>query len=241
MPNSTDLLELLPAAVYMTDAEGRLTFYNQAAADLWGYRPQIGTAQWCDSWQLYWPDGRPMPHEECPMAIALKEGRPIRGAEAIAERPDGTQIRFAPYPTPLTDASGRITGAINLLVDITEQNRNELEHDKLAAIVTASDDAIISKTIDGCITSWNAAATRLLGYAPDEIIGQSILRIIPPERHHEEKEIIARLQHGEHIHHYETVRLTKDGRRIDLSLSLSPLRDRFGRQDRPRYHRAQAG
>jgi len=229
MPNSTDLLELLPAAVYMTDAEGRLTFYNQAAADLWGYRPQIGTAQWCDSWQLYWPDGRPMPHEECPMAIALKEGRPIRGAEAIAERPDGTQIRFAPCPTPLTDASGRITGAINLPVVITEQNRNELEHDKLAAIVTASDDAIISKTIDGCITSWNAAATRLLGYAPDEIIGQSILRIIPPERHHEEKEIIARLQRGEHIHHYETVRLTKDGRRIDLSLSLSPLRDRFGR------------
>ena len=81
------------------------------------------------------------------MAIALKEGRPIRGAEAIAERPDGTQIRFAPYPTPLTDASGRITGAINLPVVITEQNRNELEHDKLAAIVTASDDAIIARPL----------------------------------------------------------------------------------------------
>jgi PAS domain-containing protein len=70
--SSTDLLELLPAAVYMTDAEGRLTFYNQAAADLWGYRPQVGTAQWCGSWRLYWLDGRPMAHEECPMAIALK-------------------------------------------------------------------------------------------------------------------------------------------------------------------------
>jgi PAS domain S-box-containing protein len=229
MPKSTDLLEFLPAAVYMTDAEGHLTFYNQAAADLWGYRPQIGTAQWCGSWRLYWPDGRPMAHEECPMAIALKQGRPIRGTEAIAQRPDGTQIRFAPYPTPLTDASGRITGAINLLVDITEQNRNELEHAKLGAIVTASDDAIISKTIDGRITSWNAAATRLLGYEPDEIIGESILRIVPPELHHEEKEIIARLRRGEYIHHYETVRVTKDGRRVDLSLSLSPLRDRFGR------------
>jgi PAS domain S-box-containing protein len=229
MPISTDLLQLLPAAVYTTDAEGHLTFYNQAAADLWGYRPQIGTAQWCGSWRLYWPDGRPMAHEECPTAIALKEGRPIRGGEAIAERPDGTRIRFAPYPTLLTDASGRVTGAINLLVDITEQNRNDLEYAKLAAIVTASDDAIISKTIDGRITSWNAAATRLLGYEPDEIIGESILRIIPPELHYEEKEIIARLRHGEYIHHYETVRVTKDGRRIDLSLSLSPLRDRFGR------------
>jgi PAS domain S-box-containing protein len=229
MPKSTDLLELLPAAVYMTDAEGHLTFYNQAAADLWGYRPQIGTARWCGSWRLYWPDGRPMAHHECSMAIALKEGQPVRGKEAIAERPDGTQIRFASCPTPLTDASGRITGAINLLVDITEQNRHELEHDKLAAIVTASDDAIISKTIDGRITSWNAAATRLLGYEPDEIIGESILRIIPPELHYEEKEIIARLRRGEHIHHYETVRVTKDGRRVDLSLSLSPLRDRFGR------------
>jgi PAS domain S-box-containing protein len=112
MADATDLLELLPAAVYTTDAQGRITFYNQAAAELWGHRPEIGTAQWCGSWRLYWPDGRPMAHDECPMAVTLKEGRPVRGAEAIAERPDGTRIRFAPYPTPLTDAAGRITGAI---------------------------------------------------------------------------------------------------------------------------------
>jgi PAS domain S-box-containing protein len=163
------------------------------------------------------------------MAVTLKEGRPVRGAEAIAERPDGTRIRFAPYPTPLTDAAGRVTGAINLLVDITEQSRTELESAKLAAIVTASDDAVISKTIDGRITSWNAAATRLLGYEANEIIGQPILRIIPPELHDEEKDIIARLQRGEYIKHYETVRIAKDGSRVDLSLSLSPLRDKFGR------------
>jgi PAS domain S-box-containing protein len=104
-----------------------------------------------------------------------------------------------------------------------------LESAKLAAIVTASDDAVISKTIDGRITSWNAAATRLLGYEANEIIGQPILRIIPPELHDEEKDIIARLQRGEYIEHYETVRIAKDGRRVDLSLSLSPLRDKFGR------------
>jgi PAS domain S-box-containing protein len=229
MADGTDLLELLPVAVYMTDAEGRLTFYNQAAADLWGCRPELGTARWCGSWRLYRPDGRPMAHEDCPMAIALKEGRPVRGTEAIAERPDGTKVPFVPYPTPLTDASGRLTGAINFLVDISERNRNEVESAKLAAIVTSSDDAIISKTIDGRITSWNAAATRLFGYEASEIIGEPIIRIIPPELHDEEKEIIARLKRGEHIDHYETVRVAKDGHRIDVSLSVSPLRDKFGR------------
>src|SRR5438309_10533495 len=85
------LLEALPVAVYTTDAEGRITFYNQAAADLWGHRPELGSSQWCGSWRLYWPDGRPLPHDQCPMAIALREGRPVRDLEAIAERPDGTR------------------------------------------------------------------------------------------------------------------------------------------------------
>src|SRR6202165_4576126 len=117
----SELLEALPVAVYTTDAEGRITFYNQAAAELWGHRPTLGSDQWCGSWRLYWPDGRPLPHDECPMAVSLKEGRPVRGVEAIAERPDGTRVRFLPYPTPLHDSSGRLTGAINLLVDLTGQ------------------------------------------------------------------------------------------------------------------------
>src|SRR5262245_55379837 len=167
-----EAIELLPAAVYMTDAEGRLTFYNQAAAELWGYRPELGTTKWCGSWRLYWADGRPMAHDACPMAVALKEGRPVRGAEAIAERPDGSRVRFVPYPTPLMHAEGKVTGAINLLVDVTERHQSDLESAKLAAIVTASEDAIVSKTIDGRITSWNPAATRLLGYEASEIIGK---------------------------------------------------------------------
>ncbi len=103
------LLEALPAAVYTTDAGGRITFYNQAAVELAGRLPTLGS-QWCVTWRLHWPDGTPLPHEECPMAVALKEQRPVRGVEAVAERPDGTRVPFIPYPTPLYDGTGAMVG-----------------------------------------------------------------------------------------------------------------------------------
>lgn len=107
-PDATDarlffeLLEALPAAVYLTDNKGRITYYNNAAADLWGHRPLLGDAEWCGSWKLFWPDGTALPHDQCPMALALKEKRAIRGMEAIAERPDGTRVPFIPYPHTAT-------------------------------------------------------------------------------------------------------------------------------------------
>ena len=226
--NGSELLEALPVAIYTTDAAGRITFFNQAAADLWGHRPQLGSDHWCGSWRLYWPDGRPLPHDECPMAVTLKTGRPVRGAEAIAERPDGTRVHFLPFPTPLRDAAGRLTGGINLLVDITDRRRAELESALLAAIVTSSDDAIVSKTLEGQVTSWNDSAADIFGYDAAEMIGQSITRIIPPHLHAEEKQILARLAGGEHIRHYETKRVTKDGRSVDVSLTVSPVRDKSG-------------
>lgn len=224
-----ELLEVLPVAVYATDAQGRITFYNQAAAQLWGCRPELGSDRWCGFWRLYWPDGRPLPHDQCPMALALKEGRSVRGIEAIAERPDGTRVNFVPFPTPLWDDSGRLVGAINLLMDTTERHRSEIEAARLAAIVTSSDDAIISKTLDGVITSWNDAATRIFGYQSNEAVGQPITLIIPPELHDDEKRILAHLGRGERIDHYETVRVAKDGRRVDVSLTVSALRDRYGK------------
>jgi PAS domain S-box-containing protein len=120
-----ELLDALPAAVYTTDAAGRITYFNDAAAALWGHRPQLGTSEWCGSWKLFWPDGTPLRHDECPMAIALKEDRVVRGMEAAAERPDGTRVPFIPYPTPLHDESGRLVGAVNMLVDITDRKRAE--------------------------------------------------------------------------------------------------------------------
>ena len=148
-----ELLQALPTAVYTTDAAGRITFYNEAAAELWGVRPQLGKSEFCGSWKLYWPDGTPLPHDECPMAMALKERRPIRGMEAIAERPDGTRVPFIPYPTPLFDAAGALIGAVNTLVDITERHQaeqrireSEARYRGIAAIVESSDDAIVTKT-----------------------------------------------------------------------------------------------
>jgi PAS domain S-box-containing protein len=119
-----DLLEAIPAAVYTTDANGRINFFNRAAVEMAGRTPQPGD-EWCVTWKLYWPDGTPLPHNECPMAIALRENRAVRGAEAIAERPDGGRVPFIPYPTPLLDAEGNLIGAINMLVDISERKRAE--------------------------------------------------------------------------------------------------------------------
>jgi len=120
-----ELLDALPAAVYTTDAAGRITYYNDAAATLWGHRPPLGSSEWCGSWKLYWPDGTPLRHSECPMAVALKENRAVRGMEAAAERPDGTRVPFIPYPTPIHDETGRLIGAVNMLVDITDRKRAE--------------------------------------------------------------------------------------------------------------------
>ncbi|HLZ75521.1 HWE histidine kinase domain-containing protein [Phenylobacterium sp.] len=119
-----DLLNALPAAIYTTDAQGKITFYNEAAVEFAGRRPALGD-EWCVTWKLYNLDGSPLPHSECPMAIALREGRPNRGAEAIAERPDGTRITFTPFPTPLFDAGGGMVGAVNMLVDISERKAAE--------------------------------------------------------------------------------------------------------------------
>jgi PAS domain S-box-containing protein len=122
-----ELLAAIPAAIYTTDAAGKITYYNEAAVEFAGRRPVIGSDEWCVSWKLYWPDGTPLPHDQCPMALALKENRPIRGKEAIAERPDGTRIPFIPFPTPLHDADGELVGAINMLVDVSERKQAETQ------------------------------------------------------------------------------------------------------------------
>jgi PAS domain S-box-containing protein len=128
-----NLVEALPVAVYTTDAEGRITRYNQAAVDLWGSRPLLGTTRWCGSWRVYWPDGRPMPLAACPLAQCLRLNRPIRGLETIIERPDGTRVPVAPHPTPLRNAAGELVGGVDVLMDLTERKRAERQLQESAA------------------------------------------------------------------------------------------------------------
>jgi PAS domain S-box-containing protein len=200
------LLEALPAAVYTTDAAGRITFYNEAAVELAGHRPELDRDLWCVSWRLYRPDSTPLPHDECPMAVALREDRPVRGVEVIAERPDGTRINLLPHPTPLHDRSGALVGAVNVLVDITERKQAEevirqlnetleqrveqrsqvirqaftelrASEERFRLLVQGvADYAIFMLDPNGFVTNWNAGAARIKGYAAEEIVGHHFSR-----------------------------------------------------------------
>jgi PAS domain S-box-containing protein len=345
------MTEALAVAVYMTDVEGRLTYFNPAAARLSGRTPEIGTDKWCVTWKIFLADGTPVPHDQCPMAVTLKGGEVPNGIECIAERPDGTRFWFTPYPAVLHDAEGNIIGGINLLVDITDRKNAQTEaneqframvettpecvkivapdgtllfmnspglgmvgassaepltgksvydviapkdrerfrefnemvcggetgslefdivglndeqrhmethatplrhtdgttvhlavtHDiterrraedaalLLSAIVDSSGDAIISKDLDGVITSWNKSAKHLFGYTAEEAIGQTVAKLlIPEDRQEEEPDILARLRNGERVDHFETVRRRKDGSLIDISLTISPVKNTQG-------------
>ncbi len=227
--SSVQLIAALPVAVYTIDMQGRITFFNEAAADLWGHRPAIGRDLWCGSWKLRHLDGRPMAHGECPMAISMLEGRDIAWDQAIAERPDGELVPFKAHPRLLRDESGEIVGAINTLLDLRTQTQADEARMRLAAIVESSMDAIVSKDINGIITSWNDAAEHLFGYTPAEAIGQPVTMLIPFERLGEEASIISRIRAGERVPSYETMRLRKSGSLVPVSLTISPIRDGIGR------------
>jgi PAS domain S-box-containing protein len=225
----SELLNALPAAIYLTDAAGRITYFNEAAATMWGRRPKLNSDLWCGSWRLFWPDGTPMPHDACPMAITLKERRAVRGGQAIAERPDGSRVPFMAFPTPLHDTSGAFVGAVNMLIDMSEHRHAEEVSHRLAAIVESSADAIISKDLNGVIATWNKGAERLFGYLEQEAIGKPITMLIPEQHRDEEGRILERIRNGERIDHFETVRRRKDGSLVSISLTVSPITDDAGR------------
>ena len=351
-----ELVRALPAAFYTSDAQSRLTLYNDAAVALWGREPKLGEDCGCVSHRLCEVDGNPLPPEASPMAATLKEGKPVRGKEIIIERPDGSHRHVLAYAEPIRDDLGTTVGAMNMLVDITERKHvenalrkseerlrlalqtgrvgvwdwdlatnhiswtdslyeilgldpdafrptsealMELVHPEdrgailqavenarqhhtsfalelramrpdgkviwlftnakilravgkaprlvgasmeiteqkeaeetrahLAAIVESSEDAIISKNLNGIIRSWNEGAARIFGYTPGEAIGLSVTVLIPPERRTEEDRILETLRQGKPIEHFETVRVRKDGSRIDVSMAVSPVKDKHGR------------
>lgn len=226
------LFDLGPIAVYSCDASGVIRDFNRRAVELWGRKPNPGDSneRWCGSFKMHRPDGVFLPHGECPMAEVLSGKIPeARDAELQIERPDGSRITVIVNIRLLKNDRGEMLGAINCFVDITERKHTEEVSARLAAIVEFSDDAMISKTFDGTITSWNKGAERLFGYTAGEAIGKNITLIVPSDRLPEEDEFLERLKQGERVERFETVRKRKDGSLFDVSLTISPLKDSSGR------------
>jgi PAS domain S-box-containing protein len=118
-------LDRLPAAIYVSDPDGLITYYNPACIEFAGRVPTVGRDRWCVTWKLYTEDGAFLPHDQCPMAVAILEKRPVRGVTAVAERPDGSRVNFMPYPTPIFDSEGQLLGAVNILIDVTDSRQAE--------------------------------------------------------------------------------------------------------------------
>jgi PAS domain S-box-containing protein len=125
------VLDTLPVPIYTTDRDGLVTYWNRACVDLAGREPELGRDRWCVTWKIFTTAGDHLPHDQCPMAEAIREQRIVRDSIAIAERPDGTRIAFRPYPTPLFDENGRLTGAVNMLIDVTDEQTEAL-HEQAA-------------------------------------------------------------------------------------------------------------
>jgi PAS domain S-box-containing protein len=225
------LFEQLPFAIYVCDRDGLVLRYNRRAAELWGRSPKNGHPEerFCGSYRMFRPDGSLLPHHQCPMADVLRTGVSVRQQEVHIERPNGSHGIALVDIEPIKDSDGNILGAVNCFQDITERKASEEAALRLAAIIESSDDAIVSKDLNGNITSWNAGAERIFGYMAEEIIGKPITVLIPPDYQKEEEAIIARIRRGQRVEHYETVRQRKHGSLIDVSLTISPVKNAQGK------------
>jgi PAS domain S-box-containing protein len=156
-------IDRIPVPVYTTDAEGRVTYWNQACIDFAGREPQLGSDRWCVTWQLYTADGEPFPDGECPMARALREKRAVRNEIAIAKRPDGSRVAFRAYPTPLADDSGALTGAINMLIDISDEQSEILKEQasRCRRLARSTNDANTSTILKDMANGYEETAALL--------------------------------------------------------------------------------
>ncbi|MFO0832306.1 MAG: PAS domain S-box protein [Phycisphaerales bacterium] len=224
-----DLVESLPAAVFTCDAEGHVELYNQAATDLWGREPVVGRDRWSGAWRQERLDGTELTPADCPVARILRGEEAVVPEEFTIVRSDGTRRQVIPHPRALRDAAGHVIGVVNMLMDITDLRSAEQSRSLLAQIVNSTDDAVISKSLDGLVTWCNRGAEKLFGYPAAELVGRPGRMLIPQEFWADEAAMLAQIRAGEHVEHYDTLRRRKDGSLVDVSISLSPVRDSSGR------------
>jgi two-component system sensor histidine kinase VicK len=218
------IVESSDDAIIGKDLNGVITSWNGAATRLYGY-----TAEEMIGQPVLRVIPRELLHEEDMILGTVRRGGKVDHYETVRVRKDGTPVEVSITVSPIRNRRGEIVGASKVAREIGAQRRAETAAATLAAIVQSSDDAIISKDIDGTVISWNAAAERLYGYAAGEMIGNSILQVIPPELHGEEETILSRIFAGEQVSHFDTQRLHKHGHRIDVQITVSPVRDTAGR------------
>jgi PAS domain S-box-containing protein len=211
--------------VIATDRQGRISFMNRIAEKLTGWNQEDALGLSSDEvFKIINEFSREA--IESPVARVLREGTIVGLANhTLLVSKSGAQVPIADSGAPVREVTGELNGVVLVFRDVSEQREAELTARRMAAIVANSDDAIISKTLEGIIESWNEGAERIFGYTATEAIGKSILMIIPQEHRNEEAEILARIRRGERVDHFETVRVTKDGRRINASVTISPIKD----------------
>lgn len=233
------LLSVMPAGVYTCDLEGRITFFNDAAVDIWGRTPQVAVDRWCGAQRLFRADGTPMPHDDCLMAIAAKEGRCVRGEEVIISRPDGTVRHVLPYPEPIRDATGQVVGVVNILVDVTQlkvAERAQRQSDsKLKQLMAVIPVGVFACDAAGTLTFYNRHAAELWGWSP--VVGERLSRLQSRFKlYWPDGTVIAdgespmgrALRLGEAARDVEFVLERGDGRRSTLSSNVDILRDESG-------------
>lgn len=224
-------LDVLPAAAYVCGADGTIRYYNKPAADLGGLEPYPGAlpVSFTGAILLVAPAGAPSSDQDNPVAEALAIGRDLRDQALILERADGSHVEVLANISPVRNAAGTVEGAICVLHATSAPCLpSTLAAQHLASIVESSSDAILAKNLDGIITSWNQGASQLFGYRSEEVIGQPITMLFPPEKLLEEQLLIEKIRRGDRIDHYETIRRHKDGSLIEISLTVSPIRNQFG-------------
>lgn len=252
IPASKDFLESLPVAIYTTDADGYITSYNKAAVLLWGREPELGRDRWSGSWKIYNLDEKPLPPEDSPTAVAIREKRSINGQQMIIQRPDGTRSYVKSHPNPIIDAAGNIKGAVNMLIDYTDIRMSELTLEKkieerAAEIIRKNselirseeryhkmieeveDYAIILMDKNGIILNWNKGAEKIKGYKEQEIIGENFRRFYLKEdqdKNLPEQLILLATTNGKAIH--EGWRVRKDGSTFWGSIVITALHDQEG-------------
>ncbi len=229
--NSAEIRSYLAAIVDSSDdaiigktLKGIITSWNTAAVRLFGYSPEEAIGQHIN---LIIPEERK--NEELIIIGRVKEGQQVDHFETMRRTKDGKEIELSLTVSPIRNEAGDIIGASKIARDITSARASEKLQAYLAAIIDSSDDAIISKDLNGIITSWNISAMRVFGYNADEAVGQSIMLLIPKDKIDEEYGILSKVSSGERIEHFETKRQTKDGRLVDISLTVSPIRDHKGK------------